>query len=337
MAERKGTRSKAEDAKQGSQGLSDVRPGGSPVAGIFTSDWHLWEKPPIARSVEEDWLKVQENYLLQLRSLQEKYGVPIFFAGDLFDRWNPSLAFVNRVISWLRGMDIRGIPGNHDIPNHNYAQLDRSAYWTLVEAGVIEHLTPGVPKLFGEVRIHSFPFGFEVKPLTSPHDILVEVALIHAMIWTKDTGWEGAPEDSRYKAWEPRLRGYEVAFFGDNHKPFHLKPPEKCQTVNCGSLLRRTMPEREHEPRVWLLRTDGSVESHFLDTEKDLYMTIELIEPLAKALNLDLSDFIEQLTAVEAERLDYKRAVVAWVDQAHDLSPQVRAVILRAIGEQPRR
>jgi DNA repair exonuclease SbcCD nuclease subunit len=53
---------------------------------IVCSDIHLSPIAPTCRSEEPDWLAAQERQFHWLQELQKKYRVPIFIAGDLFDR-----------------------------------------------------------------------------------------------------------------------------------------------------------------------------------------------------------------------------------------------------------
>ena len=39
------------------------------------------------------------------------------------------------------------IPGQHDLPNHSYTDIQRSAYWVLVEAGIIKKIVIEVAQI----------------------------------------------------------------------------------------------------------------------------------------------------------------------------------------------
>ena len=197
------------------------------VIALCVADLHLSEKPPVARSVEQNWLGVQEGYINQLRELQTYHIAPIFIAGDLFDTWHSSAHLITHVIRWLWGMEIYAIPGNHETPHHSYIQMEKSAYYTLVEAGVIKTLTPGGSQSVGPMTVYPYPYGFEIQPPDKDTGLSLKVALIHNFIWTKTTGHPMATEETRFAAWAKKLEGYDIAIFGDNHFPWCYDGAEK--------------------------------------------------------------------------------------------------------------
>ena len=310
------------------------------VIAIVSGDWHLSESPPVVRSVEPDWLAVQAGYLKQLKTLQQDLrGVPILVAGDLFDRWNSLAHLINHALSWLKGMKVYAIPGNHDLPNHNHDQLRRSAYWTLVEAGVIIDMQPSLSYNAGLFTCWPFPHGFKVTPPNRGSDVAIHVALIHDYIWTKDTGHAEAPEDKRLGAWLRRLQGYDVAVFGDNHKSIlkvsreKLAPYHPITVFNCGSLMRRTTDERDYKPCVGLLHADGTIKRHHLDTSKDRFIDLDdsVTKQLEKGLEIDLAGLTEELSRLHMEKLDFAKLVLRLCEK-HKVPAEVRTVILRCLG-----
>ena len=144
------------------------------VVAVLVSDLHLDDKPPVFRSPERDWLATQEGYLDQLRFLVRSVGnVPLFVAGDVFNKWNP--------INWAidRLPECHAVPGQHDLRHHNLQDLEKTAYWTLVKAGVIRHLKQGIAHPVGQVVAHGFPWGVDVYPCKEPpHTFAVQLAVV---------------------------------------------------------------------------------------------------------------------------------------------------------------
>src|SRR4051812_12555947 len=68
------------------------------VNSLWCSDIHLSHKPPIARSAEPCWYSAMQRQLDELRSVALELDVPIFVAGDIFDRWNPPPELINFAI-----------------------------------------------------------------------------------------------------------------------------------------------------------------------------------------------------------------------------------------------
>jgi predicted phosphodiesterase len=308
----------------------------SPVAGIFTADLHFSEKPPVARSGEKDWMRVQMDFVDELRDIQVANKMaPIFIAGDLLQSWKVSPYMLSSLIGWFRGMEVYAIAGNHDLPDHNYMQLPRSGYWTLVEAGAIKHMSPGGTYSIGSITIHPFPHGVTVLPPNKPETSLcLQVALIHDYIWIKDKGHYDAPEAHRYTKWSKKLQGYDVAFFGDNHIPFTVKGADQCcPVVNCGVPLRRHNDEQQLIPSVVLLRSNGQTQRLTLQSDKEgVWLDLDQeITNLEGVLEMDLSQFAEELSDLKTEQLSYAKTVLKWV-KGKDVPERVKEIILRCLS-----
>lgn len=307
----------------------------SPVAGIFIADCQWHHRPPAVRSCEKDWMAVQERCIIQLRELQLTHNMaPIFIAGDLFDRWEAPPVLISSLIRWLYGMVIFSIPGNHDLPNHNYKELYRGAYWVLVEAGAIHHLIPGGTHTVGNLVIHPFPYSFEVVPPNKATDLCLHVALIHDYFWVEGRGHKDAPAEKRLGKWYKKLRGYDAVFAGDNHIPWWVKSSgeEMPTVVSCGTFMRRHSDEIDLAPSAWLLHTDGSVVRHKLDTSADVFLDLDKkITELEDSLAIDLAEFAEELTSLHNEKLDFSRCVLNWVKR-DGVPDTVKTIILRCLG-----
>ncbi len=309
---------------------------------IAASDIHLSLTPPVARSSEEDWLAVQKRYLKQLGKLtqvrQEDDGnvwfeeVPIVYAGDLFDRWNSSAELINFALTYLpKGY---AIPGQHDLPNHSLAHIKRSAFWTMVEAGKLVLLDPKKPLELGNVRLHAFPWGVKVAPLLTAHDLLLEVAVIHSFIYSKSTGYVGAPETNRMKKWRAKLRGYDVALFGDNHitTTYNLekKKAKQVSIFNPGSFLRRKRDEIEHKPVVGLVCSDGSIKRHYLDCSKDKFLDTQTPGAATSEISLKIQEFVTELSQLQDVVISFEEAIKRWLE-SHQVDEEVSKVLLTTL------
>ncbi len=286
------------------------------------------EKPPLIRSCESDWFTVQECYLIQIKRLIAQYNAPCIVAGDLFDKWNSSPYLINFLIRTMPV--VYAIPGNHDAPLHSYDDMHKSAYQTLVAAGVVRDLSNDTPTCIDGLRIYAFPFGFEVRHcLDSPPLEGLNLAVIHSYIWTAKTGFPGAPEQNRLSEWQQRLQGYHAAAFGDNHQGF-LATKGDCKVINCGTLMRRKADERDYRPGVGLLYASGKIERHYLDCSQDRFLAPE-VTPLIQS-HPDLEDFLEGLGDLEDVAVDFADAVQRFM-MAHDLRPGVKDKLLKLLED----
>lgn len=302
----------------------------SNVQAIFVSDLHLQAKAPVARSAEPCWFDAMERPLVELANLADRYDAPIVYAGDVFDKWNTPAEVINFAMDYLpHGF---AIPGQHDLPYHSYQDMGRSAYWTLVQAGVLQNLEPSVPTRLctrGNVIVYGWPWGFDVEPPPPRTDVL-QVAVVHAYVHTVGTGYEGAPEASRLASWAKRLRGYNVAVFGDNHIHFRGNVAG-CHVVNNGSLMRRHINQQDHRPSCCLLHGDGTVTIHRFDIQgEQLLARTQNEQKAAEVFNTE--EFLDDLRVLGGSNaLDYEDALKRHMDK-EGCSESVRSAVWRAVG-----
>lgn len=307
----------------------------SPAIAVLCADIHLSHKPPLARTAEDDWYEVTGRVLRQLVSAAtttDGYLLPIVCSGDLFDKWNPPPELINFVLE--HSPHLYAVPGQHDLPLHRYDLVKKSAYWTLVEAGVVTTLKPDKPvEVSGRtpLRLHGFPFGFPVKPLEEPHDLTIEVAVVHDYFWkNSSTSFPDAPPEKRASSRWEQLRGYDVIVTGDNHIPFKVVN-DKQTLWNCGGLFRRRSDEIDHDPSVGILHADGTVTRRKLDCSEDKFLDVDELVVTKEFMD---SGFLDELAKLGDSALDFGAAMKYQMDKLGDrVSPAVKEAILRAMGE----
>lgn len=295
------------------------------VIAITCSDVHLSHAPPLARSAEPDWYAAQKRPLDELRELMIKHKCPLIIAGDIFDRWNPPLELVNKALVDLPPAFC--VVGQHDLPHHRYEDIKKSAYWNLVEHGKIRNLEPGKPMAVDNMVLWGFPYGFPVTPCDKPiKEFCVNVAVVHAYLWTKTTGYPGADPAKRLKACRKNFQGYEAVVVGDNHRGFL-----NGRVCNNGTLMRRKADERDYVPQVGLIHADGSISRTSLDCSKDRFLEPEELASAVTA-GLDLSDFIETLEGMGDAALDVDEMVSRCLEKMK-ASETVKTAVLKAFSK----
>ncbi len=199
--------------------MSDMRKSRQAVVGILCSDLHLRLKAPPARSREPNWLARVAEYLTELKSLSEQHNAPVFCAGDIFDYWNSTPELINFAIKFCPHMF--AVPGQHDLPHHNYSDIRKTAFWTLAIAGTITPLVPNKPQTIGNVRAWGFPWNCAVLPLDAPKiEGVIDLAVIHSYIWKKGASHPDADKTKHTAQYAKQLKGFDAAVFGDNHIHF---------------------------------------------------------------------------------------------------------------------
>lgn len=272
------------------------------VIAILCSDIHLCHKSPVARSSEPDWYIAMGRQLTQLGDLQRIVKAPVICAGDIFDRWNSPPELINFAMKYMPN-EMYAIPGQHDLPNHNYDDIQKSAYWTLVESGKINHLYPGEAiELADELFVYAFPWGYPVESLGNEKEG-IHLAVIHSYIWAKNKGYPGAPDEMRVSKWIPKLQGYDSAVFGDNHKGFM-----SGQIMNCGTFMRRKMDEYNYHPMVGLLRADGAIQRFYLDCSEDVFIDVDKTLAVLDKI-MEAEGFVDELEKLGTYFVDFRQVL----------------------------
>jgi len=305
------------------------------VLAIFLADIHLSLKPPVWRSAEPDWMEAQRRVLEEVRLLQREYNsCPVICAGDIFDRnrknadgWNASAELINFAIEFLPD-NMYAIPGQHDLPNHQYSDIERSAYWTLVKAGKIQDISAEHFQFANDLRIWSFPPGFSIVPPVNLEEF--NIAVVHDYVWIPGHSYSNAPDEKRIKTYKNdygKQYGYDVIVYGDNHKGFSKKVGETT-IFNCGTLMRRKSDEIDYQPQVGLLLESGEVISHYLDTSQDKY--ISAAEAIVKE-TLEMGEFMDELEKLGKTALDFVDAMKEYMHRAGRMSSEAKEIILNAM------
>lgn len=300
-------------------------------AAILCSDIHLSHNPPVARSAEPDWYAAMARQIRQVKDLCCKDNRPLIIAGDIFDKWhaNRTPELVHFAVQEFGDFPdgVYAVPGQHDLPNHRVEEKHRSAYGLLSICDVIIDLER--PKRTGtRVSLHPFAWGSEIKPLEKKYNSDLQVAVVHKYIWEKDCTYPGADETEKVTAYRDRLKGYDVAVFGDNHKGFIAKQDGKY-IMNCGTFFRRTSDEVDYKPMVGILFSDGSIEPHYLDVSKDKFIEKGLAQEKEQQ-ELDVSKFIDELNSLHYDELDFRDALEHFMKEK-DTCAEVRDLVLQSI------
>ncbi len=300
------------------------------VIALFVADLHLSLTPPPFRSNEPDWFKAMARPMEGLKALQEEHnGCPIFCAGDIFDKWYGSKdkgapALINFAMENLPYMHC--IPGQHDMPDHDLGQIERSAYWTLAKAARIHDLSSTIEYYEDGLMVYPFCYGKKVTPFKGNRRVH-PIALIHEYNWAPGHKHIEAPNRQEVTHHRKEFEGYDIVVSGDNHSPFDVQIG-KIQFWNCGTFLRRKSDESDYRPQIGMLMSDGRIVPHYLDTTQDKYLeTADETEPPE---DMDLSGLMETLGKLGECALDFSEAIkhqLAW----KPVNKRVKTLIHRAM------
>jgi hypothetical protein len=251
----------------------------------------------------------------------------------IFDTWREPSSIINWLLTRIPdNVKWYGVPGQHDLPNHQLDRIHESPYQTLVEAGKLVNLEPDQPvEVSGHhntLRLYGFPHGVDVKPLKRDHIsmLVFEIAVVHRYIWRQGATYHDAPVDHHVS--KLNAKGYDAVVIGDNHSPW-----QKGGYYNCGSLICRTIDEKDHKPSVGLLRSDGTIKRHYLDVSKDKWNEDHEVKSKSKE-EVDVLGLVRELRAGKTA-VDFAEAIIRWL-RDNPVSEGVRREIMEAMeGSDP--
>lgn len=233
---------------------------------IIVSDIHLRDTQPICR--KDDFWETQKKKLNWLRSLQKAVGkdVPVLCAGDVFHEWKTSPKLINMALDHLPNRFI-SIPGNHEMPDHNYALMDESGYGVLSKTNKIWN-NVGIHKgVFGgskNIDIWFFPYGKKLRSMP-PEPPNIDIALVHHFVYKGRKPFPG--QLTGVKSLLKKLKGYKLVITGDNHQPFTYQTDDQL-LINPGCFSRQKADEATIRPRAYLWYSqDNSFDIEYLPIE----------------------------------------------------------------------
>jgi len=233
---------------------------------ILCSDLHLRLAPPRCRI--DDFRQAMLSKLKALKALQERYNIPIFCAGDVFDKWDASPELLTLLIEQMPY--IHTIAGQHDLPYHNMHLLYKSGLSTLVAAGKAEVMS-------GE-GLYNWDAPFPKKGIAANYGhfnfdtIERDIIIAHTLVWDEVEPFPGARGSTAIQALKTFPKA-DLILTGDNHQPFVTEYKGRV-LVNPGSMLRLKADQKDHQPRAYLYYAeDNRVEPYYFKIDPEAVST----------------------------------------------------------------
>ena len=200
-------------------------------------DPHLDSSTPISR--KDDYREVTLKKLDSLLTMCINNSVDyVIFTGDMFEKFDQSIIYINQVVTalrrfWNNDIKLYSLIGNHDLPYNKMSYFNQTPLGLLVEVGVIKLLENDRPLNIDGVRIYGINFtemekvdNFKVDKKQDGIDILV-------MHYATDNT---IPNESIVRE---RLGFFDIVVSGHDH---HYYAPSGVRPLmlRMGSFTRRT-------------------------------------------------------------------------------------------------
>jgi DNA repair exonuclease SbcCD nuclease subunit len=219
-------------------------------------------------------------------STEEECDV-ILQAGDFFDSPDQSNKAEITVMDMILNSrcPLITVFGQHDCA---YRNRDNTALQKFV-VGEFLHIAGAEPFPIEDVHIYGASWEEEIPKVQDPE--MTNVLIIHRMVTESGPEWPGQEGYITAKNLLRQCKDYDLVLTGDNHKAFTGGKQFGNLLLNCGSLTRATVAQREHQPHVYIVNTDtGTWEKYFVP-----------IPPIEEVMDLQTADEIkEKNEALEA-------------------------------------
>jgi DNA repair exonuclease SbcCD nuclease subunit len=300
---------------------------------IICGDLHLRDDIPLCRT--DDYWEAQQNKMNFLRLLQLTNGCPVLDAGDVFNSWKPSHYLMAWAISHLP-LQFYTVPGNHDLPQHNYEYLDKSGLAVLVASGkahILRYFD------FPKFRIHCVEWGGVVpKPETDKFKILI----IHALVWEGEPPFPGA-ENLGGNALQmlEKYPEYDLIISGHNHKSFLVSSTGDLDgrvLVNPGSMMRMSADQEDHVPHVAMLYIAEDINKNKPICRIN-WVPFPISQNVISREHIDIGElkdsriasFVERLKTTESAELSFRGNMERFIS-INKLEEEVQKMIWEIIG-----
>lgn len=323
------------------------------ILSAHIADVHYSHDVPVNRieSTRGQWYDYMEMHTQRLYSFLKAHKITVLtISGDIFHKWNSPPELINFVMKMFKnfkaeGISILAVPGQHDLPMHNYEDIKKSAYWSLVEAGVIQtlRLRATVVRVGGEevIQFHGFPWGTcltESSHMGAFGKGIPKIALIHDYCFNKENGnFPGVSLSKHTFHWSNllALHRFDCAFFGDNHLGFVHKSTGAPWIYNCGAFLKRKTDDNPCTSIGLLCKTglqSMSVRTINLHNEPNSFKTAATKK--VKPDYLQVIEGFRQLAKTGEKVLDFVEHLLRDIhNENNDMNPEIRDYLLTKIEE----
>ena len=288
------------------------------MKGIITADWHIRSSVPRCRR-DSDWMATQKKALDAIMNKAFEYNCDVYIVGDIFhsnaDASFECISMIQHMADELsgRGLFIRMLAGNHDLPFHSARNIDRSAVGILLN-------TRGIIPIDGPTDISAPNFG---EPVDETKPLVFE----HRLVFPDKTSLP--PNVEAITADDLLAEHYmaEWIFTGDYHHAFHVDRRGR-HVVNPGCILRQAADMKDYQCGFFYVDTDNDiVRFHTTGDNDELVDDSYLIKQEEREQRLE--DFMDKLRKTKSISLDFienvEKAIMenklsnALVDTIHEL------------------
>ena len=213
---------------------------------ILCSDLHLRVTVPICRKeTEAQWVETQTKQLSFIAEEAHKRNCGIAMAGDIYHKPSVPDIMKNIFFSIFEGLSVGIMPGQHDLPNHNYNEIERSSFGVLWNSGKFQSMCT-----FGDYIL----YGEEEITTRKKSNIL----FLHDLIFENEKSIPPNVEAKLAQDVLDKYPDYDWILCGDNHHGFHYKNKGR-HLIMSGCINRQAADYIDYEPCIWFIDTKENI------------------------------------------------------------------------------
>jgi DNA repair exonuclease SbcCD nuclease subunit len=267
---------------------------------LCTGDWHIRANRPENRIdnykkslfKKLEWILNQEFTVLQ--------------PGDFFDSPMAPYSLTLETTQFLKTFcytPIYTVFGQHDLRYHT--SKENSPLALLNEVEQVEVI--GIKNIM-DISIYGCSWGEEIPKITT--NSRINILLIHKMIvdeklWAEQEG----------HTWANHIlanNNFDLIVSGDNHKSFIVEWGDKI-LVNCGSLMRSRIDQKDHKPMIVTYDTDTKEVEYQYIPVKPIEEVMDLKEK-EKERNEELEAFVKGLSQQKEMGLNFVESLFQFIE-----------------------
>lgn len=291
---------------------------------LICGDLHIRSTPPENRI--DNYFESQKNKIHWILNLAKENNATVLLPGDVFDNYRQPNYILEYYIFLFKliKMPIITVAGQHDLKYHSINKEDTA----LAVLDASDALLLINNEIVGEgLDIYGASFGEKIPKIENPKEF--NILLTHRMIIHSDKIWN-AQEDFDYAENLLRKHPFDLIVSGDNHH-FFIANQGNRYLINCGSLMRSTIAQLNHIPKVVLF-----------DIDTRTYEIYNIpIEPISEVFNLnkikEKKEKIERFDAFVKGLNESKNMTFSFQDCLNDyikeneISEEIQQIIMEAM------
>ena len=246
---------------------------------IISADWHLRSVSPRCR-IDDNWLDFQESIVKEIVKIANNKKAILCIIGDIFDTPNvPSFITAMFLLNVLKvKIGTRILAGNHDLPQHSWANISNSSIGIINSIIVNGHHGIGYINELGS-------WGHFNEDMKNPNQ---ELQFIHRLVFKNI---KDVPSNVSACSAQDLLDEFPNAkyiFTGDMHKAFIYEKKNRF-VINPGCIIRQAADFKDYVPSVY-----------FVDTDEDIIEQIFLPDNGEVVIDSYLREEEERVNRIEA-------------------------------------